>query len=195
MYTHTPSMHQARSIFGSRACQSTPAPGSAGPPAESATVFAVMPCKATQTVLTAHPFSNFDWEWTNVDAEVLDWEWMDVDAADAGTTDVTPAPTGTSLPDFSDEAVWGPSPSGYWEAVSAAYGRWHKSKMQKYDVAAYRVEKGFGSMEAFADSWVRPRFIDWLRDRRLHQHLKPLQPSGCSEMQLGHQRFDFIKYR
>ena len=67
--------------------------------------------------------------------------------------------------------------------------------MYKYDVAAYRVEKGFGSMEAFADSWVRPRFSDWLRDRRLHQHLKPLQPSGCSEMQLGHQRIDFIKYR
>ena len=67
--------------------------------------------------------------------------------------------------------------------------------MQKYDVAAYPVEQRFGSMEFFADSWVRPRFSAWLQDRHLDQHLEPLQPSGCSEMQLGHQRIDFIKYR
>ena len=176
-------MHQTRSIFGSRACQSTPSPGSAGLPAESATVFAVMPCIATQTMLTARPFSNFSWEWTNVDA------------ADAGTTDVTPAPTGTSLPDLSDEAVWGPFPSNYLDRMSKAYGRWYSSKMQKYEVAAYRVQKRFGDMAAFADSWVRPRFSAWLRDRHLHQHLEPLQQSGCMEMQFGQKRFDFIKYK
>ena len=163
-----------------------------GPPAESATVFAVMASKATQTLLTARPDSDFDWQWTKVDAEALDWEEsMDVDEAD----EAGEAPTGTSLPELSDEAVWGPFPSGYWEAVATAYGRWRKSPMYKYDVAAYNVEQVFGNMENFADSWVRPRFNNWLRDRRLHQHLKPWQQSGCSEMQLGHKRIDFIKYR
>ena len=142
-----------------------------------------MPSIATQTALTARPFSDFCWEWTVADA------------AEAGTTDVTPA--GSSLPvrDFSDEAVWAPLPSNYFERVSEAYGRWHKTKTQKYDVAAYRVEERFGSMQAFADAWVRPRFSAWLRDRHLHQHLEPLQQSGCLEMQLGYQRIDFIKYR
>ena len=50
-------------------------------------------------------------------------------------------------------------------------------------------------MEAVADSWVRPRFNDWLRDRHLHQHLEPCSLSGCMEMQFGRERFDFIKYR
>ena len=166
-----------------------------------------MPSIATQTALTARPFSDFSWEWTNVDAAdagttdvtmELSWEWTNVDAADAGTggaTDVTPAPPGTSLPDLSDEAVWGPFPSGYWADVSAAYGRFHMSKMYRYAVAAYCVEEKFGSMAAFADAWVRPRFDAWLRDRHLYQHLEPLQPSGCSEMQLGHKRIAFIKYK
>ena len=147
-------------------------------------------------MLTAPPHSDFSRAWTHVDAADagttdvspdLPWEWANVEAAVAGTTYVSP--------DLSDEAVWGSFPDDYWKRVSEAYGRFGGSKMQKYQVAAYRVEERFGSMEAFANAWVRPRFDAWLHDRRLDQRLRPLQPSGCSEMQLWHKRIAFIKYK
>ena len=102
----------------------------------SLTLFPVMPSIATQTTLTAYPFSNLD----------PDCQWTKVDATETGTnvrtagTDFTVIESSLQVPDFSDEAKWGPFPSNYLDRISQAYGRWRKSKLQKYDVAAYRVQ-------------------------------------------------------
>ena len=123
-----------------------------------------------------------------------------MDATETGTnvrtagTDFTVIESSLQVPDFSDEAKWGPFPSNHLELLSMAYGRWRKTKSQKYEVKRFPVEKRFGNMATFADEWVRPRFNAWLQDRYLLQHLEPVQQNGCMEMQLGEKKLDFIKY-
>ena len=157
----------------------------------SFTLFPVMPSIATQTTLTAYPFSNLDpdCQWTKVDATETG-----TNVRMAGTDNFTVIGSSLQVPDFSDEAEWDPLPSNHLELLSKAYGRWRKTKTQKYEVKKFPVEKRFGDMATFADEWVRPRFNAWLQDRYLLQHLEPVQQNGCMEMQLGEKKLDFIKY-
>ena len=119
----------------------------------------------TQTWLTARPGSNFAWDWTDIDDP---WELVghvvpaaaEDGAVGPGGADVhmagSPSSSNQMVVDLRNEEVWGPVLADHLERVAEKYGRWHKTPMQKYEAAAWKVGTRFGGVGRFAGAWVRP---------------------------------------
>ena len=93
-----------------------------------------------------------------------------------------------------DNASWPTFPPGYFAAIGHVHGRWGgRYKSYKYKVDSFPMGDFPNAHTKFAQTWVRPRFNQWLDDRRLTNKLAYMQVHSLPDAAFSRSPW-FIRY-